>query len=771
MSQGQTTHTDSSNNTPPNLAELHTAIIQPVVASGTDALRKRVYRGLTADNFLELFRSRSPALCDIAHSFVKNHAADTSVHKALTQFLRSPDAERQQLLAALKSLAAITLPKAHNLQDALIKVARSEDQLIAEHATRVISLRYPEDVSELLPEMRNPGTRRELCYSGQTKIIPALIKAWGVEHVRSSPPVALGMIMTPQALATLWREDPETGFAIARSFGYYDDRLDEPTHSEIQELCDLLDSGLSVADRSLLTPSADEARDLEASLMWALLPWATESHREPPSELSFESRRDLFTFLSAVRSLDRQNFSEAIDESPFREQHQKNPPLLEFSRGRISYLLRELVAKPSEEFAVMGGDTTQLARYLVENANCRLHRDFFLAAEQKMYLAARWAVAAQLRQTPEPITRFPPTDTRGPLNLSTLVVPQRAMTPAPRNLELPLSRGAEATLALLSHFGRADLASELSRVERSFVGVMPSIGIEIQRPLRPHEKHLLFAWKDALRSFGVPSPRRPEYHDLVEAACAPAHSYHAQIATVLLLRKLGFLGTEVDMALHISLSGELGPDVRYLLFAQQFIAAPTNQPLGQKLLSKGFAHLHSDAVSPHTHVTKSEPLSRTELRSMRMSAVETHTERFPSWIDTIIAFQLLGGALCSPNASLRSIWESFANNIRREAESLGAEFTRFLDADWYESSGDSSDKHLVPLLGIVSARDAVTRAIDERQLAATLRERFLTIRDQHARAIFHALPKSELYTARPDLFQTRAAGIPFFNPLGETRES
>ncbi|MEY4700743.1 MAG: hypothetical protein RL326_930, partial [Pseudomonadota bacterium] len=229
MSQGQTTHTDSSNNTPPNLAALHTAIIQPVVASGTDALRKRVYRGLTADNFLELFRSRSPALCDIAHSFVKNHAADTSVHKALTQFLRSPDAERQQLLAALKSLAAITLPKAHNLQDALIKVARSEDQLIAEHATRVISLRYPEDVRELLPEMRNPGTRRGLCYSGQTKIIPALIKAWAVEHVRSSPPVALGMIMTPQALATLWREDPETGFAIARSFGYYDDRLDEPT--------------------------------------------------------------------------------------------------------------------------------------------------------------------------------------------------------------------------------------------------------------------------------------------------------------------------------------------------------------------------------------------------------------------------------------------------------------------------------------------------------------------------------------------------------------
>ena len=375
-----------------------------------------------------------------------------------------------------------------------------------------------------------------------------------------------------------------------------------------------------------------------------------------------------------------------------------------------------------------------------------------------------------MKSYPESITSFPPTDTRGQLTLSGLVVPQRAATPGRRNVELRLSRGADATHALLSHFGRAELATELARVERGFVGIMPSIGIEIQRPLRLHERHLLFPWKDALRGFGVPSPRRPEYYDLVEAACAPAHSYHAQVATVLLLRKLGFLDTEVDMALHISLSGELGPDVRYLLFAQQFIAAPTNQPLGRKLLSKGFAHLHRDAVSPHTHIATREPLSRTELRSMRMSAVETHTEQFPSWIDTIITFQLLGGALCSPNPLLRAVWESFANDVRCEAESFGAEFTRFLDSDWYESSGDSSDRHLVPLLDIVSARHAVTRAIDERNLATALRNRFLTIRDQHANSIFEVLPKSGLYHTRPDLFQTRAAGIPFFNPLGETRE-
>jgi hypothetical protein len=75
------------------------------------------------------------------------------------------------------------------------------------------------------------------------------------------------------------------------------------------------------------------------------------------------------------------------------------------------------------------------------------------------------------------------------------------------------------------------------------------------------------------------------------------------------------------------------------------------------------------------------------------------------------------------------------------------------------------------LLGIVSARNAVTRAIDERKLATTLRERFLAIRDQHAQAIFQVIPKSEVYSVRPELFQTRAAGIPFFNPLGGTSES
>jgi hypothetical protein len=56
-------------------------------------------------------------------------------------------------------------------------------------------------------------------------------------------------------------------------------------------------------------------------------------------------------------------------------------------------------------------------------------------------------------------------------------------------------------------------------------------------------------------------------------------------------------------------------------------------------------------------------------------------------------------------------------------------------------------------------------------LATTLRERFLAIRDQHAQAIFQVIPKSEVYSVRPELFQTRAAGIPFFNPLGGTSES
>ncbi len=182
-------------------------------------------------------------------------------------------------------------------------------------------------------------------------------------------------------------------------------------------------------------------------------------------------------------------------------------------------------------------------------------------------------------------------------------------------------------------------------------------------------------------------------------------------------------------------------------------------------MSKGFAHTHSDAVHPlFDRPDKTNPI-RTELRSMRINLNQLLTETFPHFIDDIASFHLIGGALASQNQGLQSIWREFREAIDNEVAKLPAPFKTFLDADWFESTGDSSDGRLMPLLDIVQKRRSVVQWVREQGAADQLRQTFRDIRNSHARKVFETLPSHSIYTNHPEHFETSPGGLLFLNPL------
>lgn len=722
-------------------------------------LIRRIYKGLNGEKAVELFAMKSMAMCSIGHDYIKAHISEEETATAVTTFLRS---ERDGSAQLLKSLGSFRLPPLPELQETLLNISFTSKPVLAELASKVICFRYPELIPTLVANM-NLGIRLGLCFSRDESLIPALIASWGRDHVVKSPPVAMGLLMTPQALSKIWASDAELALSMARAYGYRDDAEDAPDPALHDQLREYLSVGLMLTDPAFLSFSPEELQERETRLIRSLLPWSTGMNRPMPEGFSLKERLDQLLFISAVRTAEKANFDVKMDEKPHTERGMENLSWLEFGFSTVSYSRRNLISAPLKAFSDLQANPDFFAQYVIEYANSRLERDGMLRDEQQLFLESRWAHAALKGIRPETVHGFPVTDGSTHLEVSELVLPARPRIFTSRMEQLSL--GASSTRKLLIYTGNESLLDTLGAVERNARDILPSVGIEIQIPFPAQRSSQSFSWKQALRAFDIPSPRRPEYRSLVEAAFMPAFSYNAHVASLLMLRKLDLFQPGADLALHVSLSGKLGTDVRYLLFAQQFAAAPTNSPPGRKLMSKGFAHLHQDAVDPVYRDKPAKDPHRTELRSMRINMEELLSERFPHFVDDIITFHLLGGALASTHPALQKIWTSFAEAIRATTRELPAEFGILLDADWYESTGDSSDPALMPLLDIVSKRQRAGQWIKEQGKADELRQQFRDIRNQHARKVFEVLPKPAVLSSSPDHFAFSASGIPFLNPL------
>lgn len=726
-----------------------------------ESLYRNVHANVPLEEIITLFRTGSVGFYKIGQDLIKKNIGKPDLQKTLAREIISGESGA---LPILKILATLDLPPSQELQEALVSTSIQGQPIMSEAATKVVALRYKNEIPRLL-EIANAGIRHGLNYAQDPNLVEPLLRAWGVvddPDCDVRPPVGLGLLLTPYALADIWRQKSHLGYQLARAYGYIDDSQEKPNQITVQSYCELLKRGFTAINPGFFERDVSELQIIEGQFIKTLMPWSTGMTGSIPEGFDPHDNVWQTLFLSAVRASETTNFDIKRDELPYSETGQENIKWAEFSYTPMSYARRELINKPINDFKALGLRADFLPQFLFEYAVCRLEREARSQEEQLLFFDARWALSAQNGKPPEKITNFPIREYDDAHSLKDLVVPRRPRSPI--KFTDTVTQAGNSVQRLLQATNRTSLTELIPSIDNHCRSILPSIGIEIQCPFDTNRRTESLAWKQALRSFGIPSPRRPEYKSMVEASFPPGYSFQMHIAGIDLLKELGFFRSGQDLALHVSLSGELGIEVRYILFTQQCVQRPTNSPPGAWLMSKGFAHLHEDSINPINGQSDKSGLKRTELRSMRIIAEDLVSTPIPACFDDIACIHLLGGALASKIPALNSLWSSFKLEIDKLVEAMPDSMKNWLNANWYERVGDSFDRQLMHTLPIMKLRKAALQWMNEENRRSKLREQFLEVRNRHAKTIFEAMPKTAVYKDHIDLFTVSPAGLPLFIP-------
>lgn len=300
-----------------------------------------------------------------------------------------------------------------------------------------------------------------------------------------------------------------------------------------------------------------------------------------------------------------------------------------------------------------------------------------------------------------------------------------------------LSYGSRSALKLLAYERLSDASLPLEDVwpdwEREFHrlaaeeaqlrGKAPSLGMELQSVNVSAAQ--VYLWKQALPFFDIPSPERLRYGHIVETAFRPAWTPSAYVMAVPILHRMGLMGKEKyrrAAAFHISLAGDLGREARWIAFPLMMFGRSTQdedeeQTLEQRalqsawVLSKGYIHLNR--VNQKADPQSPEPEFHTEIRTARFSNTEKgKDEMLDDHEQFLPAVQNLGAALTAwnrkqegaapldeQNEALAAIWSGYQRALADVVSEL-PQAQALIDADWYESTGDSKDANLVMQLSI-----------------------------------------------------------------------
>jgi hypothetical protein len=268
------------------------------------------------------------------------------------------------------------------------------------------------------------------------------------------------------------------------------------------------------------------------------------------------------------------------------------------------------------------------------------------------------------------------------------------------------------------------------------------MGIEVQIPLVDADRFA--AWKEALPSLGVPSPVRPEFGGMLEAAFRPARSFHALALGPLLLSRLGAIAQPQDMALHVSLQGDFSDHVPAIAFPHLFIHPSQrhrNRPDSamSRVMSKGLVHIHNDAEPLDS---QEAPVKRTEFRMFRIIAnsdYDSSVQLERGYISDLIAVQILGSASSSSCDHCRALFRSYAGGVEELAMKLGPEFHQLLHSNFFESSGDPRDEELLRHLPVFRSWSKVRQAVQASQLSPSLDGQFRQLRSRHVETLLNHL--------------------------------
>lgn len=717
----------------------------------TTSLLRECFKRLESGDWstvLDAIRSQCQPVQDAAAQTLKRKLRHPSTRDSFRSLVigTTPAPALLHTLAEIEPLLWCDLESVQRVEQWLLDLLRCPDSDAASSAAILLLRRFPAATPMLTRHIDRgciPELARRLCLEGNESTIWSLIRFYGInEHATKPIPSSLGLALTPNWIAQNQPESSGLVAKLAAACGYVD------SHHERFPI-DHFQAGLWFVNQSLCKLPAGDVRQRVNELMWAIL-------RETPLQMlraSDNSMNDVHPFdpfsnigkgllLAAVRELDHSNVQQRRTEL----RTGMTDPLAGAAiclHSSAEYSTRVFIDEPLDLATQLGVPAVHRGEFLLSHAALTLEPDNDKRIEAELLFRARWKLMQidsvwesdgyTWGYTDSGTPRFPAASriVRRKFNRQTNI-------DAAFKFVSPCTRAVHCALDSFS----IDIDPEiLSTKESKVAPFLTPLGVEIQIPNVADEFH--FGWKETFRSFGIPSPRRPECRRMLEAALPPAASYHAPVEFLKSLPEIGVINAPQDVGVHISLQGDLEANARYLAFPQLFL----NQPIessprarsGLRLvMSKGLVAINKDVVQCRW---ASNASCRTEIRVF-VAGVQKLGEALKVNEAISLAIKtthLLGSAFLSPIHELKEIANEFAKSIEAFVQKLPLPFQQLLHANFYEATGDPSAASLLDYLPIIKLRESVRPYMTDHDFREDLQNSLETIRTKAADKVREAI--------------------------------
>jgi hypothetical protein len=732
-----------------------------------ESLISALKREITPESVFDFLLSENWGIKAVAMRAMQPWLEDPGFNEALSRRLRSSDTELKKVL--LYGLAGLPLPCNAVLSGTILDCLDDTEAGVRQEAARVICYRFPQYAGRVLALLGGEAHSwlvRLLCLSGNQEVIPELLKRCGYPDQRA--PLSLGFLLSPEWLASRFKESTELMTPLMRQFGYI-----LPEACCTADISALLAAGFHYVIPEMLDQPGLHRRRKELGL--ALFPFTNQELRAQVSrEFDYQDRIERALLIGEVRAGDRANIEVFKARKPFDRKAVANQVVVRCLHAQADFCEEILLQEGFVRAERLGIPHTNIGEFLLDWASMLLVLDPEKGREAEIFLSGKWhALKVLPTEFHEEILNescFPVSQDHDCPALKHVILgphlrPRTAVAPA-------LSPGAASSARLAEYFNLKGLNDYLMQSEDAFRDQLPPIGVEVQVVYQEPDYHLSLPWKQVLRYFDINSPRRPVFGAAVEAAFRPAHTFHSPAIALAILFQCGLIPFSQDSAMHISLQGDLGSQVKYLLFLQDFVrepralSKPDTKPYQQmaRLMSKGFACLNSvtEACGPGL-----PPAFRTELRGFRLCVEkEDRGGRLSAaCFDDLAAMQLLGGALVSDRLGMQEVWCGFASAVEQFAQSFGSPLVpELLHSNWFESTGDSQDPELVGLLPLIQKREEVRAILPTGEARRELRRRAMEIRRHWTGKAWKALGGEDQQPGGSLMRVDLTAGVPLYLP-------
>lgn len=696
-----------------------------------EPLVRGVFEEMKPENVIDFFGVDNLIIKKRAARLLSQKTNDSAYIEKIKEGLNGEENVRTGLLTAL---SYINCPK-EIFNDVSINLDH-ESKKVRQAAARVIAYQFPEKATLLIPMLGQKGIDKTVCYARNEKTIMPLLNHYGYPDNLNIPSY-FGFTLNPRWFANNYNPNLDQ---VMKETGYVNGKVDE-------SVLELLSEGFMFVSEKMKDIDLSQSLQRIDDLRWELLPY----YLNTPKGLAIDLNNDLDIdlFFNAVRKSDIDNLQLGKESNPFDYRTKEHFGTMTCAHAPYEFVKKFFFDKAIEEAEKLEASAEE---YILDHARVLLETHQERRVEMDALTKSKWRIKGIF-----PVEfSFPVVEESDFPNAKYGVIDKKALPKVNRNLSV----GAQSVVNLANYLGE-DVENQLLDLENQYSQFLLPAGIEIQ--MSSTNKYKSLCWKQALRYFGIPSPRRPEYRYMVEAAFRPSKSFHAPILGTFLLDRLGVMENNEEMAYHISIQGDI-KEIENIAFPQQFchrrrkikMTKEERHYAMSRLMSKGFVN-HNQDVEPVDNKSKAD--CRTEVR---VFGCYRDDKLLTTFVDDFISTHLL----VSANYHNWEEWDEFKDSIMAYTLDLDSRysteiFTELLNSNWYQSTGDPRDGKLVGMLPIIKtrdlARDLLVDSID------AVESKFLEIIGKYSRKV-HNRVMEEYGIKLPSGMKESEFGLPYFCP-------